>query len=216
MMSGAWPPPAPSVWNAWIVRFLKAEIVFSTKPLSFSVSVWIITWTIVCVGDGEAAIDGCGRGAPILVKLERAGAPQHHLLQGRRQRGVALARQADVHGEGVEGTGSCGRYARGPGVQVVASVPWAGPVPPPSIVVTPAVSASSICCGQMKMDMRVEAAARQNLALARNRLRARADDDGHAPGWVSGLPALPMPAIRPSFRPIPPCRSRYGRPPAHW
>ena len=38
----------------------------------------------------------------------------------------------------------------GPGVQVVAKVPVAGPVPPPSIVVTPLASASSICCGQMK------------------------------------------------------------------
>ena len=39
---------------------------------------------------------------------------------------------------------------QGPGVQVVAKVPVAGPVPPPSIVVTPDMSASSICCGQMK------------------------------------------------------------------
>jgi hypothetical protein len=38
----------------------------------------------------------------------------------------------------------------GPGVQVVALVPVAGPVPPPIMVVTPLVSASSICCGQMK------------------------------------------------------------------
>ena len=38
----------------------------------------------------------------------------------------------------------------GPGVQVVANVPVAGPVPPPIMVVTPAISASSICCGQMK------------------------------------------------------------------
>ena len=38
----------------------------------------------------------------------------------------------------------------GPGVQVVAKVPVAGPVPPPSMVVTPEASASSICCGQMK------------------------------------------------------------------
>ena len=37
-----------------------------------------------------------------------------------------------------------------PGVQVVANVPVAGPVPPPSIVVMPALMASSICCGQMK------------------------------------------------------------------
>ena len=39
---------------------------------------------------------------------------------------------------------------QGPGVQVVANVPVAGPVPPPSIEVTPLISASSICCGQMK------------------------------------------------------------------
>ncbi len=45
MMSGAWPPPAPSVWKAWIVRPLKAATVSSTKPDSFSVSVWIITCT---------------------------------------------------------------------------------------------------------------------------------------------------------------------------
>jgi hypothetical protein len=39
---------------------------------------------------------------------------------------------------------------QGPGVQVVAKVPCDGPVPPPSIEVTPDISACSICCGQMK------------------------------------------------------------------
>ena len=39
---------------------------------------------------------------------------------------------------------------QGPGVQVVANVPVAGPVPPPSMEVTPDISASSICCGAMK------------------------------------------------------------------
>ena len=43
MMSGAWPPPAPSVWKAWMVRPLKAAMVSSTKPDSLSVSVWIMT-----------------------------------------------------------------------------------------------------------------------------------------------------------------------------
>ena len=37
-----------------------------------------------------------------------------------------------------------------PGVMVVAKVPCAGPVPPPSMEVTPDISASSTCCGQMK------------------------------------------------------------------
>ncbi len=44
MMSGAWPPPAPSVWKAWMVRPLNALMVSSTKPDSLRVSVWIITW----------------------------------------------------------------------------------------------------------------------------------------------------------------------------
>jgi hypothetical protein len=39
---------------------------------------------------------------------------------------------------------------QGPGVQVVAFVPVAGPVPPPIMVVMPLEIASVICCGQMK------------------------------------------------------------------
>ena len=45
MMSGAWPPPAPSVWYVWMVRPRNAAMVSSTKPASFSVSVWIATCT---------------------------------------------------------------------------------------------------------------------------------------------------------------------------
>ena len=33
MMSGAWPPPAPSVWYAWIVRPAIASTVDSRKPV---------------------------------------------------------------------------------------------------------------------------------------------------------------------------------------
>ena len=44
MISGAWPPPAPSVWKAWMVRPLNAFTVSSTKPDSFSVSECSITW----------------------------------------------------------------------------------------------------------------------------------------------------------------------------
>jgi len=39
IMSGAWPPPAPSVWKVWMVRSLNAESVCSKKPDSFNVSV---------------------------------------------------------------------------------------------------------------------------------------------------------------------------------
>ena len=67
----------------------------------------------------------------------------------------------------------------GPGVQVVAKVPCDGPVPPPSSVVTPDISASSICCGQMKWMWLIEAAGRQDPALARDHVGAGADHDGH-------------------------------------
>ncbi len=35
MMSGACPPPAPSVWKVWITRPAMASLVLSTKPASF-------------------------------------------------------------------------------------------------------------------------------------------------------------------------------------
>ena len=78
-----------------------------------------------------------------------------------------------------------------PGVQVVASVPWAGPVPPPSMVVTPDIRASSICCGQMKWICASKPPAVRILPSP-----AMASVPGpmmmSTPGWVSGLPALPM------------------------
>ncbi len=77
----------------------------------------------------------------------------------------------------------------GPGVQVVALVPAAGPVPPPSIEVTPEYSASSTCCGQMKWMWRVEAAGGEDLALAGDDLGAGADDDGDA-GLDVGIAGL--------------------------
>ena len=89
---------------------------------------------------------------------------------------------------------------QGPGVQVVAKVPVAGPVPPPSIVVTPDISASSICCGQMKWMCESKPPAVRILPSP-----AITSVPGPTmmvtPGWMSGLPALPMAAMSPSFRP---------------
>ena len=80
---------------------------------------------------------------------------------------------------------------QGPGVQVVALVPAAGPVPPPSIEVTPDISASSTCCGQMKWMCVSKPPAVRILPSP-----AIASVPGPmmmvTPGWMSGLPALPM------------------------
>ena len=89
---------------------------------------------------------------------------------------------------------------QGPGVQVVALVPVAGPVPPPSMVVTPDASASSICCGQMKWMW-------LSMIPAVKILPSPAITSVPGPttmvtaGCVSGLPALPTPTMRPSRRP---------------
>ena len=66
---------------------------------------------------------------------------------------------------------------QGPGVQVVASVPCAGPVPPPSIVVSAGVQRVVDLLGADEVDVAVEAAGGQDLALARDGLGPRADDD---------------------------------------
>ena len=66
---------------------------------------------------------------------------------------------------------------QGPGVQVVALVPVAGPVPPPSMVVTPDIERLVDLLRGDEVDVHVEAAGGQDLALAGDRLGARTDDD---------------------------------------
>ena len=90
---------------------------------------------------------------------------------------------------------------QGPGVQVVALVPVAGPVPPPIRVVMPAARASSTCCGQMKwMWLSTPPAVMifpspAMISVPGPMMMVTLD-------WTSGLPALPMAAMRPSRRPI--------------
>ena len=80
---------------------------------------------------------------------------------------------------------------QGPGVQVVASVPCAGPVPPPSMVVMPECSASSTCCGQMKW-MCVSKPPAVRIRPSPAMTSVPGPMTMVTPGWVSGLPALPM------------------------
>ena len=148
-MSGAWPPPAPSVWNAHRLRPLVASMVFSTKPLSFKVSEWIATWVSVSSATSRQLLMAAGvvpqsscnfrPMAPALTcSCNAAGKDALPLPSSPKFIGKASA--------------ACNMRSifHGPGVQVVARVPVAGPVPPPIMVVTPEASASSICCGQMK------------------------------------------------------------------
>ena len=101
MMSGAWPPPAPSVWKAWMVRPLKAAMVVSTKPDSLSVSVWIATWTSISSATARQQSIGGGGRAPVLVQLEPAGTGRDLLAQRLGQAGIALAQEADIDRPGL-------------------------------------------------------------------------------------------------------------------
>ncbi len=89
----------------------------------------------------------------------------------------------------------------GPGVQVVAKVPCAGPVPPPSSEVTPDISASSTCCGQMKW-MWVSKPPAVRILPSPAITSVPGPMTMVTFGWISGLPALPMAAMRPSLRPM--------------
>ena len=88
-----------------------------------------------------------------------------------------------------------------PGVQVVAAVPTAGPVPPPSMVVTPLIKASSICCGQMKW-MCVSMPPAVTIMPSPAMISVAPPMAIVTPGWISGLPALPMPAMSPFLMPM--------------
>ena len=80
---------------------------------------------VVLVGHIEAVADGRGRGAPVFVQLEPDGASVDLLAQ-RPGTGVALPRKPRFMGKA---SAACSMRSRcqGPGVQVVASVPVAGP-----------------------------------------------------------------------------------------
>ncbi len=89
-----------------------------------------------------------------------------------------------------------------PGVQVVALVPVAGPVPPPTHEVMPLASASSACCGLMKwMCESMPPAVRMRPSPAIASVVTPTVIPGVTPAMVSGFPALPMPLMRPCLMP---------------
>ena len=79
---------------------------------------------------------------------------------------------------------------QGPGVQVVASVPCAGPVPPPSMVVTPDMERIVHLLRADEVDMRVEGAGGEDAALPGDDLGPGADDDVDAVRLGVGVAGL--------------------------
>ena len=135
-MSGAWPPPAPSVWKVAMARPLKAARVVSTKPNSFSVSVWIAT----CTSMRSATVRQLSMAAGVVPQSSCSFSPQAPAstcsLMPAGLLVLPLPKKPRFIGKP---SAACSMRPRcqGPGVMVVAKVPCAGPVPPPIMVVTP-------------------------------------------------------------------------------
>ena len=97
---------------------------------------------------------------------------------------------------------SISRIAHGDGVQVVARVPSAGPVPPPISVVIPAATASSTICGQMKCTCpSIPPAVRIRPSPAMISVVGPISRFGSTPSITSGLPAFPKALMRPARMP---------------
>ncbi len=178
-----------------MVRPLNAAMVSSTKPDSFRVSVWMATCTSYCSATARQLSMAAGV-VPQSSCSFRPMAPAASCSSRASGRlALPLPRKPRFMGKA---SAACSMRARcqGPGVQVVALVPVAGPVPPPSMVVTPLIRASSICWGQMKC-MWVSTPPAVRIWPSPAITSVPGPTTIVTPGWMSGLPALPIPLMRP-------------------
>ena len=158
---------------------------------------------VVALGDAEAAVDRRGRRAPVLVQLEADRAGANLLDEPLGQRRVALAGEPEVDAAARRSPAASARCAARPACRSWRSCPSPGPVPPPTNVVTPLASASYACCGQMKwmcVSMPPAVTIRPSPAMAS--VVTPTIMPGVTPAITSGLPALPMPAMRPFLMPM--------------
>lgn len=202
IMSGAWPPPAPSTWKACRVRPATASKVSPTKPASFRVSEWTASWTPDSSHTSRQAEMTAGV-APQSSWILKPRTPARSwsrmdsfdmvLPLPRKPMLTGLdSRAANIHAR-----------CQAPGVTVVALLPSAGPVPPPMRVVTPDARASSTAPGAMKWTWVSIPPAVTILPLpATISVSGPMTRSGWTPSMVSGFPALPMPVIRPSRMPM--------------
>ena len=95
--SGACPPPAPSMWNAWTDRPANAASVPSTDSTSLSPSVWIASCTSWRSQTSSAVRICAGPGGDVLVDLQRGAAGAQAVLDalGARRRAADEQRGVD-------------------------------------------------------------------------------------------------------------------------
>ena len=199
-MSGAWPPPAPSVWNAHNTRPLVAAMVFSTKPDSLSVSEWIATWVSVASATSRQLSMAAGVVPQSSCSLRPMAPALTCSCNASGRLALPLPRKPRFMAK-PSAACSIRSMCQGPGVLVVARVPVAGPVPPPSMVVMPLDKASSICCGQMKW-MWESMPPAVTMLPSQLMISVPGPMTMSTPLWVSGLPALPIATMRPPLSPM--------------
>ncbi len=183
-----------------MVRFLKAAKVSSRKPLSFSVSVWIATCTSywsatvrqLSIAAGVEPQSSCNF-KPTTPALICSAIGSGWLKLPLPNKPIFIGKSSIAC--------SIVAICQGPGVTVVAEVPAAGPVPPPTIVVVPDISAVSTCCGQIQW-IWVSIPPAVNICPSPAMTSVAAPSGIVIFGWISGLPALPIFQIRPFFKPI--------------
>ena len=200
MMSGAWPPPAPSVWKAHSVRPFVAAMVFSTKPDSLSVSLWIETCTSCSSATARQLSIAAGVVPQSSCNFSPTAPASTCWRKASGRLALPLPRKPRFIGKASAACSIIFRFS-GPGVQVVAKVPVAGPVPPPIIVVMPDISDSSICCGQMKW-MWVSMPPAVTIMPSADRISVPGPITMSTPGCTSGLPALPIATMRCRLMPM--------------
>ena len=158
------------------MRPLNAAIESSTKPELVERVGMDQYLHVHGVGDGKAGIDRGGRGTPVLVELETAGAGLDLLDEAVGQGGIALAVEAEVHGEAL------GRLQHAPDVPGARRA-GRGLGPRGRTRAAPHHRRDAAIEGLLdllradEVDVRVDPAGGQDLALARDRLGAGADGD---------------------------------------
>jgi hypothetical protein len=198
MMSGAWPPPAPSVWKAWIVRPLIAAACSRQSRIRSACR---------C---GSSPARPSHRPPSGSSRWRRAWCPNPRAASAHA--GPARTCSSSAAGSEALPLPAKARFIGKASAACIIRMMCQGP----ACRWWPACHARGRCrrpawwsarmqrivdlLGADEVDMRVHAARGQDAPLARDDLGARADDDV-TPGWVSGLPALPIFAMRPSRRP---------------
>ena len=171
----------------------------STKPDSFRVSVWIITCT------------SCASATPKQQSIAAGVVPQSS-CSFRPQAPASTISTSAAGSEALPlpekptfiGSASAASIIRarcqGPGVQVVASVPCAGPGAPPGLVVAPAHTAAAPGGGERKWVWGWTPPA-VRIFPSPATISVPGPITTVTAGCVSGLPALPIAAMRPSRKP---------------